>query len=220
MSVSSILTTAGLVAYPGAVAWSSRQPSGWTLLLAALPLLWLAAGLARHWNQGPNGWLRVLPLAAMVALLGWAWDELVGNAHLLFLAQHAGIHAALCWLFWRSLLGGRLPLCTEMAAWVHLDVSSPRLSWYTRRVTAIWALFLGGMAAASVLLYPLLTPTSWLVFAGIISPLLTGALFVLENLARRHYLPSDHRVGLRGTWQAVRAQMERQHDRARAARPR
>ena len=89
-------------------------------------------------------------------------------------------------------------------------MTSPRLLWYTRQVTLAWALFFGLMVIASLLLFRYATPDAWTGFSAVLGPLLTGALFLIENLLRSHFLPPQDRVGLAGTWRAVQARLRDQ----------
>ena len=125
-------------------------------------------------------------------------------------------HAALCWIFARTLASGRTPLCTEFASWVHEDMSSPRLLWYTRQVTNAWAIFFALTAVASVVLFVYAQPSVWTFFSAVLGPALTAAVFVVENLLRSYFLPPKDRVGLAGTWRAVQARIQDQR-RTRAA---
>ena len=209
-----IATLVGVGVYAVAVFWSSRYLPPMALALAALPFVWFAAAYAKSGvaSKAPLAvrCLKCLPLPILILTLVLAWQPLLNNVRLLYLAQHVGVHAALFWLFARTLWPGRTPLCTELAAWVHEDMTSPRLLWYTRQVTQVWTIFFGAMVVLSVALFRYATPETWTAFSAVIGPLLTGAVFLLENLLRNHFLPPQDRVGLAGTWRAVRARINDQ----------
>lgn len=195
-----------VVAYAAGVYWSNRHAPGLALLLAVAPLAWLAA---RHAAGHPGlaltqRLLRTVPLLAGGLLLALAWPLLQAHVTAIYLAQHLIAHTLLAGLFGRSLLPGRVALCTEMAAWVGLDVAQPRLHAYTRAVTWLWTVFFVGMALASLAVYVLLPAASWVFFSAVVGPLVTIALFPAEDLVRRIVLPPQHRVGLLGTWRAIR----------------
>lgn len=205
---------AGVAVYALAVYWSSQNPSWLTLLLALLPLFWMAVALAFSAPAvGATPWKRALRCAPLLllllGLLGFR-HALVANFRLIFFIQHVGVHAALGWIFGASLRRGRMPLCTEFASWVHKDMGSPQLLWYTRQVTKAWALFFLGMAVTSAILYVTASHATWTFFSAVLGPLLTGAMFLIENLARTRFLPPYDRVGLMGTWRAVRARLAAQ----------
>ena len=117
---------------------------------------------------------------------------------LVYLAQHVGAHATLGWMFGASLRPGRTPLCTEFASWGHWRMT-PQLVWYTQQVTRVWMAFFADVAAVSLALFAAASPAAWMLFSSVLGPLLTAALFVVENLARRRYLPPDNRMGLMAT---------------------
>ena len=66
------------------------------------------------------------------------------------------------------------------------------------------------MVVLSVLLFRYATPETWTAFSAVVGPLMTGVVFLVENLLRNHVLPPQDRVGLAGTWRAVRARIENQ----------
>ncbi|MDO5623705.1 MAG: hypothetical protein Q4G71_03355 [Pseudomonadota bacterium] len=209
VALQALLLAAGVAAYAAAVYCSSQQTPALSLLLAVLPLAWLAAAFGASAPAGPRWrrWARWLPLVLLGAGLVLFWPHLVANFRLLYLLQHVGIHAALAWLFAASLRPGRTPLCTELASWVHEDITVPRLMWYTRQVTWAWALFFAAMVLASLAVYALASPGAWTFFSAVLGPLLTAAMFLVENLARTYFLPPQHRLGLASTWRAVNARV-------------
>ncbi len=215
-----VATALGVGLYALAVLWSSRHPSWLTVVLAVLPAVWFAAVYAKGAVRSDLGALtrvrHVVPLVLILVALGFAWTPLANNVRLLYLVQHVGVHAALCWIFARTLASGRTPLCTEFASWVHEDMSSPRLLWYTRQVTNAWAIFFALTAVASVVLFVYAQPSVWTFFSAVLGPALTAAVFVVENLLRSYFLPPKDRVGLAGTWRAVQARIQDQR-RTRAA---
>ena len=198
-----------VVAYGGAVYWSNRNALGLALLLGLAPVVYLAAMHARALADRRLAWPRRLlaagPLLLLFAALVPLWPLLLRQVLLVYLVQHLVAHGSLAWLFGRTLRGGRVPLCTEMAAWVGLDVSLPRLRRYTRFVTWLWVVFFVAMCLASAAVYALLPHAGWMFFAAVLGPLATVALFLLEDLMRRACLPPQHRVGLLGTWRAMQA---------------
>lgn len=205
---------AGTVAYVLAIVWSSRHPSGWTLVLVALPWLWMALAHART-AADPGVMpgqrlLRVLPLLVLGLLLASCWNLWVRNVALLLLVQHVAIHLGLAALFGLTLRPGRTPLCTQFADLAGLDVAQPSLASYTRQVTWAWTLFFIGMSVASLGLYALVDAGRWTFFSAVIGPVLTAAMFLFEDLARRIFLPPENRVGLTGTWRAIRARARQQ----------
>ena len=207
-----MLVAAGVVTYAAAAWWSSRHLPWLALALAVAPFVWLAAAFALARPAAGGAWRRAgrwLPLLALCAALAAGWEPLLANVLLVYLAQHVGAHAALGWMFGASLRPGRTPLCTEFASWGHWRMT-PQLVWYTRQVTRVWVAFFAGVAAVSLALFAAASPAAWMLFSSVLGPLLTAALFVVENLARRRYLPPDNRMGLMATWRAIQARARSQ----------
>ena len=191
---------------------ASRTRLPLPLVLAAIPFVSLTAVLAKGAVQRrlsvAQRIIRALPLMVVVLVLAIAWQPLLNNVRLVYLADHLGVHTTLCWLFARTLLPGRTPLCTEFASWVHEDMTSPQLLWYTRQVTKAWALFFGWIVLTSVVLFALAEFTTWIAFTTMVGPALTACFFLIENLCRSRFLPPKDRVGLAGTWRAVQARTQ------------
>lgn len=214
VSLSSLCLVAGVVLaalYALAAYWSADRSTVFILFAALLPLAWGALALARSAlrpgvRPSARAW-RLAPALLLLAGLPLAWQSLMDNVRLLYLLQHAGMHAALAWVFGRTLAPGRTPLCTEMASWVHEDINAPALRRYTRSVTVVWTAFFVLITALSLALYLWATARVWAIFSTAISPLLTGLLFIAENMARHWRLPPQDRVGFSGTWRAVRARL-------------
>ena len=204
-----VLMGLGICAYAVAVFWSSRHPSALTLVLAAIPFVSLTAVLAKgavHRRLSvAQRIIRALPLMVVVLVLAIAWQPLLNNVRLVYLVDHLGVHTTLCWLFARTLLPGRTPLCTEFASWVHEDMTSPKLLSYTRQVTKAWALFFASIILTSATLFVTAEFTSWIAFTAMAGPALTACFFLIENLFRSRFLPPKDRVGLVGTWRAIQA---------------
>jgi uncharacterized membrane protein len=207
---------AGALALAALVVWTSLNPSPLTVWVLASPLLLLAFMQARQWRaaraQGQRGWPAVLgaalALAAFAAAVA-ASDFLMARFGWLYLAQHVGVHAALAVVFGRTLLARRTPLCTQLAAWVHDDVTEPPLARYTRAVTAAWTLYFTAVCAVSLALFFGASFTAWTWFSTAGTLIGTGAMFVLENFARRFFLPAKDRIGLLRTIEVVSRQFSR-----------
>ncbi len=164
------------------------------------------------------------PLWAAVALGGWMrrhWPTLVACAlvlafvalvvarggvediHLMYVLQHAGIHAALAWVFGASLRVGSVPLITAVAERVH-DAVPPRERHYTRKLTQVWVVYFVGMIVLSLLLYTMAPWPWWSLYCNVITPLAVLVLFVGEHGWRRLRHPEFARVSLLRVLQAYR----------------
>ena len=95
------------------------------------------------------------------------------NFPLVYLLEDVGFYALLSLTFARSLVSGRMPLCTHWADLVHGPLP-PLVARYTRKTTAAWAVFFALIAAASLALY-----------SGRAAAHLVGVLLLCDVSARR-----------------------------------
>lgn len=159
-----------------------------SLIPVGLLALW-AARRARH---------RLMILAAIaVAALGLAvgWKDLERHFPDLFFIEHAGANLVLGLLFGRTLAAGREPLCTRFARVIHGHVP-PEVERYSRKVTIAWTVFFATLCTLSCVLYFMRLVEAWSLLANILTPLLVGAMFVIEYAVRMRVLPHWERVGI------------------------
>ncbi len=193
------------------VVWVSLNPSVLTIWVLASPLLLLALDQARtacRTGAWRNGFAAALALASFGLIAAFSSD-LVNRFELLYLAQHVGVHALLAGVFARSLLPGNTPLCTQLATWVHDDVTEPPLWRYTRGVTVAWALYFTAVCIVSLALFRWGSFAVWTWFSTVGTLVGTALMFVLENFARRFFLPAKDRIGLLRTIAVVSQQFSR-----------
>jgi uncharacterized membrane protein len=179
---------------------ASADAGTWAILLAAAPMAVIGFGIARRSAWGITLWI------AALAALAWLWPHLQHHVGWMYFLQHLGVNLALGLLFGRSLAGGKQPLCTTFATFVHPVMNSGLLT-YTRQVTQAWALFFFAMASVSVLLFFLAPLEIWSVFANILTLPLVALMFVVENLVRRRTLPPEDQLGLFAAVHAYRLAM-------------
>jgi len=160
-------------------------------LLAILPLAGLA--LAMAWRSTRRALMIAACVGACVALFAFR-DWVVAHYNWVFLLQHAGVYALLCFAFGRTLPAGKTPLITGLARMVH-GTLSPALLRYTRSVTWAWTLYFAGIAAASLLLFWLAPIAVWSAFANLLSPVLLVVMFAAEYAVRCCVLPAEDRAG-------------------------
>jgi len=185
----------------------------WALLAVLGPMLALL--LAGLWRSGQR-WL----CAGLAAVLAWLAVQVERGGGIapqwLFLAQHAGIHAALALLFGRTLLPGQQALISAMAERVHRGLT-PTLATYTRRLTAAWTAYFVGVALTSLLLFVAAPLEVWSLFANVITPLLLVGFFAGEHLLRYRWHPEFERISVTTV---IRAYEEHQRTRQSGRRPR
>ena len=115
---------------------------------------------------------------------------------LFFLIQESTIYGLLGLTFGRSLLPGRVALCTQLADKVHGPLS-PREIWYTRRVTVAWAILFFVVTVISLLLFAFAPLPVWSVYINFCVMPSAVCMFLFETLVvRRRVLPQVKGSGL------------------------
>jgi uncharacterized membrane protein len=172
----------------------------WTVAALFGPL-WAAVAIAgwlrRHWPT-LAACAAVFVLITLVVARGG-----VDDIHLMYVLQHAGVHAALAWAFFLTLRPGQVPLITGMAERVHRTVT-PAMRQYTHGLTKAWVVYFVAMIAISFVLYALAPWPWWSLFCNVLTPLAVLAFFVVELGWRRLRHPEFERVSPMHVWQAWR----------------
>jgi uncharacterized membrane protein len=185
------------IAYSVLSHYSNSNPEARDLgaALALGPMLLLGLALIWRWSGAP---LAILAAAAVAFLLYRYWPLLTQNFSIVYLIQQCGFYAIMAFTFGRSLLQGRVPLCTQLADKVHGPLSELELR-YTRHVTIAWVIFFLLNLAATVLLFELAPLRTWSLFVNFFSAPLILLMFVAEYAVRRRVLPQVQRNGLLAT---------------------
>lgn len=196
-------------AYPFVSYWAnvSARPGMWSVVFPFLPVLFLTMGLA--FSSRPR-WLWLMVYGVLCAILWRNRGLFFAHYSWAFLFEDVGSLAALGLLFGRTLMPRHVPLITRLSTLVHGPLS-PLLARYTRRVTQLWALLFGVLAAISVALFVYGPRPLWALYANVLTPVLMVTVFLLEYGIRRVVIPQDQCAGL---WEVVRA--SRKHWRALA----
>ena len=178
--------------------------SPWAIAVVLGPL-GLVAGVAA-WRA--RQWLVVAALAGLALLLVLLVPRgSLGDPGWLYLAQHAGTHAAMGVAF-AATLRRPLSLIGQLAQSLH--PLTPDMVRYTRAVTMAWVAYFFGMAVVSVALFVAGAREAWSLLATVGTPLLVAALMVGEYLLRYRLHPEFERVPFRDMVGAWRAQQQRQ----------
>lgn len=164
-------------------------------LLAIVPLAVLLLFLARRFPR--HRATAVVLLAGVVAVVV-VFPFLKLHFTSVFFLEHAGAQLVLAFLFGRTLAAGREPLVSAFARIVHGHALSPDEARYTRGVTVAWTIFFCALFASSCFLYLAGLTVAWSTLANILTPILVGAMFVIEYAVRYRILPNVERVGLMG----------------------
>lgn len=204
----------GGVAYIAVVFWCciQREPRWWTLLPFIVPLgYWLGVFLLGRVQSQPLRRLMQGALLAAGVLL------VVGLVHMqsVFMLSPQRVRlfyflqeAVMLWLvvavFARSLLPGKVPLCSAVAVLSH-PVMTPAVWRYTRGVTWAWALWIAALWLVSAVLFVAASAQVWASFSMGVLPVLLAVFFMAEVvLGRRLFLPKADRSSLLATLQTVR----------------
>jgi uncharacterized membrane protein len=179
---------------------------GLGLVLAAGPLWLIALTMAWRSDGRVIGLIGCGVTALLIFLLR---DELEQHYPWIYLAQQMGVYGVLGLMFGRSLLGGRVPLCTQFALAVHGSLP-PEARDYSRRVTIAWTMFFAAMVLTLLILFFTAPLAVWSAFDNFCSVPLVALMFIVEHWIRRHALPTLPRTSLQATIRAFTA--HRPHD--------
>lgn len=194
------------------------------LLSVAYPLLAHAASETGDARFAALALLDILLIVLVLPLVGgrvWAWALVALSAALLWQVQASTLLPVLLllppvlftgflsWGFARTLAPGSVPLIARIVSGMERcdpDELAPPLQRYTRRLTLLWALLLGGMALANALLGTFAVPDGLLVRMGYAPALqvpqvvwswianlldygVVGLVFVVEYAVRTRLFP-------------------------------
>jgi uncharacterized membrane protein len=148
------------------------------------------------------GLILALVTIAALAILGWLWPTLDNSAAWLYFLQSVGLDSALAVFFGRTLMAGRQPLVTMLAATMHEEIS-PALLRYTRQVTLAWTLFFVVCLILSVTLFFAAPIEVWSWFANILPLPLISLMFIVEYGVRKCVLPKRDQAGFIATVRVV-----------------
>jgi uncharacterized membrane protein len=163
--------------------------------LALAPMLTLGIVLLWHWS---GVLIAVLAAAAAAFLLQRFWPLFTENFSIVYLLQQCGFYAIMAFTFGRSLLKGRVPLCTQFADRVHGPLSALELR-YTRNVTVAWVIFFLLNMAVTFVLFEFAPLRIWSLFVNFFSLPLILLMFAAEYAVRCRVLPPGPRSGLMAT---------------------
>jgi len=181
----------------------AENPSLVMLGLGVTPFVLMAVIAAWHSRMRwlSLGLLALLFLAVLVYL-----DELRNHLNWLYFFQHAGAMSLLAITFGSTL--GRADedaFCSRVSRLMLPSPVDPAYMRYTWKVTLVWTLYFCTSAVLSVLLFFFGPIEIWSYFANLLTPVLVGALFVVEYLVRVRVLPERAHFSISQTIQAYRS---------------
>jgi len=171
---------------------SNPRASALGVVLAVGPLL--AFALTPAWRSGYRRSSLFLGALAGLAVYRY-WPVLAEHFPWLYLLQQAGAYGLLGLTFGRSLMGGRVPLCTHWATLIQGPLE-PAVARYTRNLTAAWTFFFALITTALIVLFVLAPLPVWSAFANFCCLPLIVAMFVGEYLVRGRALPDMHHASI------------------------
>ncbi len=172
-------------------------------------------------SKGLGAGLSIGPIVLIGAVLVWRWAAplvaaacIAGGGALLYhywpaikthfewadLFEQSGAYALVAVGFVRSLTGGRMPMCTQLADRLHGPLEPVEIA-YTRRATFVWAALYVLLAAAIVVLFFVAPLKVWSLFVNFATFGLIGIVFVTDHAIRRRVLPRKPGTGM---WAALR----------------
>lgn len=169
---------------------TQTEASAWNVVGVLSPML-LIVGMGA-WRSGHRGVAAAVVLA-LAALCVQALLDIRVTSHALYLLQHAGINFFLALFFGSTLRPGRTALITAVAERVHGGQLSPGHLAYTRQVTAAWTVFFLVIVTVSLVLFVGTSFETWAVFANLVTPVATGAMFAGEFWLRYRLHPEFER---------------------------
>jgi len=177
---------------------------------AALSLVPLTLLLAWAVRRAPRRGLAAAAIAAAAVALALGWHALEQHFTDVLFIEHAGGNLVLGWVFGRTLLAGREPLCTSFSRLVHGTIT-PRAERYSHGVTVAWTVFFAAMFTASCALYLGGQRAAWSLLANFLTPALVVAMFVGEYTMRLRMLPEQPPIGVLGGLRAFARHFARAH---------
>ena len=175
------------IAYAGLSHYSNSNPQAQDLgaALALAPVLAIGFVLIWRWSGALAG---LLAAAAAAFLVHHYWPLFTRNFSIVYLIQQCGFYAIMAFGFGRSLLKGRVPLCTQLADRIHGPLSAAELR-YTRKVTIAWVVFFLLNMTVTGVLFAFAPLRIWSLFVNFLSLPLFLLMFAAEYAVRRRALP-------------------------------
>jgi uncharacterized membrane protein len=180
----------------------AEHPTLAMLVFSIAPLA--AMALASAWHARARGLaLGLCAIATAAVLLNLDW--LRAHTAWLYFLQHFGAMALLGLNFGRTLgQGDANALCSRITTLILRTEVDPKYMHYTWKVTLAWTVYFACSALLSVLLFFGAPIEAWSVFANVLTPLLIGAMFMVEYLIRVRTMPQRVHFSIAETIRAYR----------------
>jgi uncharacterized membrane protein len=176
-----------ILGYAALSHYSSSTPDskGLAAGLSIGPVLLVATVLIWRWTRPV---IAVLSVVMVGAGLFHYWQSIEENYRWADLVEQAGAYALVATSFARTLFAGRVPLCTQLAQKIHAELSAAEIA-FTRRATAVWALFYVLLAVAIAVLFFAVSERVWSLFVNFATFGLIAAGCLADAAIRHAVLP-------------------------------
>jgi uncharacterized membrane protein len=167
--------------------YSNTAPDakGLGAVLTIAPILLIGAAMLWRWTHP----LLAFSVSALVGvLLFYYWPLLTKYYEWADVGQQCGVYALVSLSFGRSLLGGRVPICTQLTAKLHGPLTPAEIT-YTRWATLAWTLMYGLLAVFILILFFVAPLRLWSLFVNFVAFGLIALMFIADHAIRRCVLP-------------------------------
>ncbi|MBS1207754.1 MAG: transrane protein [Proteobacteria bacterium] len=190
----------------GHLASISADPPLVSIIMGLAPLT--ASAVVLVWHSRSVG-LQLLCAACLIGMV-LEIDFLRSNTAWVYLIQHAGMHIMLGVMFGRTLSHGYAgALCSRISCFVYPEPLNDAFFRYAWKVTLVWTIYFAAAATVSILLFFFGPREAWSIFANLLTPVLIGAIFVIEYLVRLRALPQRQHISIAQTIRAYREYSQR-----------
>ena len=187
----------GLIVYPLAVHGLVLLGAPWIAVIG-LVVTSLVSLLALVFVQGANRRYSWLALYVLLAALGVV-NAMTDSIYALFLPPVI-INLGLMLFFGATLQPGETPLIERLMRLEHTRRPAPELQRFARRLTWIWTLYFGVVAAVSLLLAWRAPLEVWSLFTNVLNFVFVGTLFAAQFLYRWAHFG---RAGMLPPWRLI-----------------
>ena len=195
----------GGAAYLGVAFAASAMEHPPLLLVIAGMVPMAALAVAAGWASRAR-YVALSACAIALALLVLNLQRLQDHVAFFYFIQHVGAMGMLGLTFGVTLWSGPdRAFCSRIAAFVMPGRLDAQYLLYTWKVTLAWTIFFALSGVVSVILFFWGPVVWWSFFANVLSPVLVGAMFVVEYGIRLMALPSRPHLNLSETILAYQA---------------
>jgi uncharacterized membrane protein len=128
-------------------------------------------------------------------LLSREWSFIQNHYEWSDLAQQCGIYGLVAIFFARSLFGGRVPVCAQLARQMYGELLPSEIA-YMRRATAAWAVFYLLLAVAIMVLFFVAPLRVWSLFTNFVTWGLMVLAGFVDHALRQLVLPRHRQGGI------------------------